>query len=114
MNGEGVFAVHRGIWGHPRFKREPFTEREVDHVGIGIDPARVDADVAEQPEELAAPAADVEHRRCVPEVFDVRSLPFAHALDAAAHAALEREVIGQRGCGWLRGNGARDRCRRPA
>jgi hypothetical protein len=28
MTEAGVFAVHRGIWGHPRFKREPFTERE--------------------------------------------------------------------------------------
>jgi hypothetical protein len=28
MSVEGVFAVHRGIWEHPRFKRERFTERE--------------------------------------------------------------------------------------
>jgi hypothetical protein len=27
MSG-GVFAVHRGVWGHPIFKPEPFTERE--------------------------------------------------------------------------------------
>jgi hypothetical protein len=28
MNERGVFAVDRGIWKHPAFKREPYTERE--------------------------------------------------------------------------------------
>ena len=28
MSERGVFAVDRGVFGHPRFKDEPFTERE--------------------------------------------------------------------------------------
>jgi hypothetical protein len=28
MSEHGVFAVHRGVFNHPFFAREPFTERE--------------------------------------------------------------------------------------
>jgi hypothetical protein len=28
MSERGVFAVDRGVFGHPRFARVPFTERE--------------------------------------------------------------------------------------
>ena len=41
---------------------EPLAARVRDHVGVGVDPARLDPGVAEQREQLAAAAADVEHR----------------------------------------------------
>ena len=42
---------------------EALAARVGDHVGVGVDTARLDAGVAEEPEQLAAPAADVEHGR---------------------------------------------------
>ena len=75
---------------------EPFAARVGDHVAVGVDPARLDPGVAEQRDELAAAAADVEHRRVVAQVVDVRTLALAHELGRAAHAALEGEVVGER------------------
>src|SRR5262249_60555862 len=50
---------------------------------------------------LPAAAADVENRRSTPQVVDVAALPLADRVDAAAHAALEGEVVGQRRGGRL-------------
>src|SRR5439155_5166329 len=48
-----------------------------DHVRVCIDAARLDSRVAEQAEELAAAAADVEHGRRIQEVLHVRALALA-------------------------------------
>ena len=56
-------------------------------------PLRLDARLGEQRQELAAPTADVEHRRRVAEVVDVLALAIADQLPRAAHPALEGEVV---------------------
>ena len=48
-----------------------------DHVGIGVDAARFDSRLPEQPQELAAPAADVEDRSGATKVVDIAALAFA-------------------------------------
>ncbi len=67
--------------------------RERDHVRIDLDPARLDARLAEQLQELAAAAADVEDGGGRSEVLEVRALPFSNVGDRAAHPRLEGEVI---------------------
>ena len=59
-------------------------------------PLRVDPGVAQQSEELAAAAADVEHRGGVAEVVHVRALALADVGGRAAHLRLEGEVVGER------------------
>ena len=65
-----------------------------DHVRVDVHAARLDAGLAQQPEELAAAAADVEHGRGVAKVVDVGPLPVADALRRPAHPTLEGEVVG--------------------
>ena len=72
---------------------EPFAARVGDHVAVGVDSARLHAGVAEQRDELPAAAADVEHGRVAAKIVDVGTLPLAHELGRAAHAALEGEVV---------------------
>src|SRR5690349_17675358 len=64
-----------------------------DHVGVGVDSARVDARLPKQGEELSAPAAEVEHGRRVPEILDIRALAVADLARVTAHPRLEREVV---------------------
>ena len=82
-----------------------------DHVGVGVDASSVDSCFPQQPEQLTAPTADVEHGRALAEVFDVRALAFANRIDAPTHPALEGEVIGHRRRGGLGRDGGRSlRC----
>ena len=46
---------------------EALTACEGDHVRVAVDAARLDARVAQEREQLAPPAADVEHGRAVAE-----------------------------------------------
>ena len=57
---------------------DTLTARQRNHVHVGVDPARLDARIPQKREELAAPAADVEDRRGVAEVFDVDALTRTH------------------------------------
>ena len=81
---------------------EPFAARVGDHVGVGVDAARLDAGLAQQPEELAAATADVEHGRCVAKVVDIGALALADVPGRSAHLRLEGEVVGEGGRGRLR------------
>ena len=72
---------------------ELLTRRVRDHVRVGVDPAGLDARLAQQRQELAAAAADVEHRSGVSEVVDVRTLPIANRGRGPAHPGLERKVV---------------------
>ena len=80
---------------------EPLPSRVRDHVSVGIHPARFDASLAQQRQELAATAADVEHRRRVAEVVDVHALPLPNGRRRAAHSRLEPEVVRDGGSGRL-------------
>ena len=81
--------------------------REGDHVGVGVHPARLDPRLAEQTEELAAAAADIEHR-CVPgEQLDVRALALADLLDGRPQPGLVGEVVGEGVLARLRRDGCR-------
>ena len=84
---------------------EAFAAGVRDHVRVGVDAPRLDARLAQQHQQLAATAADVEDRCGVAEVLHVGPLPLADSLDAAAHAALEGEVIGQSRGSRLRSDG---------
>ena len=75
-----------------------------DHVGVGVDSARLDPGVAEEAEQLAATAADVEHRSSVAEVLDVGTLTLADVSGRAAHLRFEGEVVGDGGRGRLGGD----------
>ena len=66
-----------------------------DHVPVDVDPARLHACLAEEPEELAATAADIEHGRGVTKLVDVGPLAVANALRRPAHPALVGEVVGE-------------------
>ena len=86
---------------------EALAARVGGHVGVRVDAARLHARVAEEREQLAAAAADVEHGRVVAQVVEIGALALAHELGRAAHAALEGEVVGQRSRGGLGGDGLR-------
>ena len=88
---------------------EPLTGGVRDHVRVGVDPPGLDTGLAQQREELAAPAADVEHGTGVAEVLDVRTLTVADGGGGAAHPRLECEVVGQGSRSRLRGDGHRRR-----
>ena len=75
---------------------EALAAGERDHVPVRVDARRLDAGVAEQRQELAAAAADVEHRRRAGEQLDVRPLLLARLGGRRAHAALEGEVVRDR------------------
>src|SRR5262249_1791760 len=83
---------------------EALALREGDHVRVGVDATRVDARLAEQPEQLPAAAAEVEHGRRVPQVLDVHALAPADGRGRAAHPGLEGEVVANRGSRRLRGD----------
>jgi len=83
---------------------ETLAARVGDHVGVGIDAFCLDALFPQEPEELAAAAADVEHGRGVAEVVHVDALAIAHVRRRAAHLRLEREVVRDRRRRRLRGN----------
>ena len=87
---------------------ESVATRVRDHVGVGIDAACLHPGFAQEPQQLATPTADVQNRRVLPQLLEVAPLPLANGLDVAAHPALEREVVGNRGRSRL----GRDRCRR--
>jgi hypothetical protein len=76
-----------------RLNGEPIGSALLDHVRVDVDPPRLDAGLAQELEELAAPAAQIEHRRCLAEVVDVDGLPLAHDGPRPTHARLEGEVI---------------------
>src|SRR5204863_5207050 len=65
----------------------------------------LDPGVAEQAEELAAAAADVEHGRGVSKVVDVGPLALTDVGGRAAHPGLEAEVVRHCGSGGLGGDG---------
>ena len=81
------------------------------HVRVRVDAARLDAGLAQQAEQLAAAAADVEDGRRSAEVIEVATLALADRVGAATHPALEGEVIRDRSRRGLSGN--RDRRGRP-
>ena len=93
---------------------EPLPSGVGDHVRVGIDPAGFDAGFAQQRQELAAAAADVEHRRRVAEVVHVYALPLANGRRRAAHPRLEREVVRDGGGGRLCRDRRHRRGSRPA
>ena len=55
MSGHGVFAIDRGIWDHPVFKSEPFTEREAFMWLVGA--------AAFRPRRVRGPAGGIELQR---------------------------------------------------
>ncbi len=83
---------------------ESLAAGERDHVPVRVDARRLDARVAEQRQELAAAAADVEHGRRAGEEVDVGPLLLARLGGGRAHTALEREVVGDRVRPGLRGD----------
>ena len=93
---------------------EPLPSRVRDHVSVGIHPARFDARFTQQRQELAATAADVEHRRRVAEVVHVHALPLPNGRGRAAHSRLEPEVVRDGGSGRLCRDRRHRRGSRPA
>src|SRR5207302_6509153 len=57
--------------------RKTLSAGESDHVRVGVHTTGLDPGLTKQPDELAAAAADVEHRRGLAEVLDVRALALA-------------------------------------
>jgi len=88
---------------------ESVATRVGDHVGVGIDAACLHARFAQETKQLAAPTAGVEHGSRVAQDVDVETLAVADRVDAAAHSALEGEVVRNRSRGRLCGDG--HRCR---
>ena len=72
---------------------EPFAARVRGHVRIGVDATSFDARLSQQAEELAAAAADVQHRGGLAQIVDVAALALTDRVGAAAHPALEGEVV---------------------
>src|SRR5205807_3700388 len=71
--------------------RKTLSAGESDHVRVGVHPTGIDPGLTEQSDELAAAAADVEHRLGLAEVLDVGALALANLVGAAAHPSLEGE-----------------------
>ena len=62
------------------------------HPGVGVHPGGLDPGAAERFEQLATPAADVQHRRVAREQLDVGLDQLRHALTRAAEDVLEPAV----------------------
>src|SRR5438105_13617856 len=75
-----------------------------DHVGVGVDAARVDPGVAQEAEKLTAAAADVEHGLETAEVVHIWTLAPAYILGRPPHTASEGEVVGNRVRPGLKGD----------
>src|SRR5512133_2186085 len=94
---------------------EPLAAAEGNHVGIQIDATGLHAHFPQEREELAAATTNVEDRRLVPEVLDIRTLALTDELDRPAHATLESEIVRKRllrldrGCSSGRGDRRRRR-----
>ena len=87
------------------FHLEAFRPAERDHVRIEVDAPRFDARFAEEGQELAASAANVEDGRRIAKLLDVLPLAIHDHGARPAHPALEREVVEWRSVrarGWRR------------
>ena len=88
--------------------RQALAPRVRHHVGVRVDALHLDTRFAQEADELAATATDVEHR-CLPaELVDVPTLPFSYLAHASAQATLEREVVRKGRGALLRRNGDGD------
>src|SRR5207253_3397791 len=76
---------------------EPFPSRVGNHVSLDVHALGLDAGLAQEQEELAATAAEIDHGRCSAEVLDVAALLFSDELGGTAHPAFVGEVVGKHG-----------------
>src|SRR5262245_9567290 len=69
---------------------EALRARQRDQLGFGLDPARLDAELREQPQELSSAEADVEHRTASGEAGGQIAVALGDVVGVAAEVRVER------------------------